>query len=274
MPTANKIFRRLAMLISQLRLNRWDKEIKFVKLDNFNMIVLANEDVGRQLMLFKTYEQAETNFFKKNIKSTDVCFDIGGNIGYFSLLFAYLAPKGCVHVFEPIKLNYSIINTNVEINSMENLIVNNTAVGSSRGFINFSISEDSAYSSIKNTGRIPELKSISVPLTTIDDYVKLNRIKRIDVLKIDVEGAEELVLDGFVKVLTSSTKKPRFILMELYNGNLKVFNTNIKNVIKKMQIFNYHPFVINSKNSDLIRFDPVIHEKFYNIIFKQNSLRI
>lgn len=257
------------MLISQIKINRWEREIKFVRLANFNMIVLANEDVGRQLMLFKSYELAETNFFKKNIKSTDICFDIGGNIGYFSLLFAYLAPKGCVHVFEPIKLNLSMINTNAAINSMENLIINNSAVGSSRGSVKFSISEDSAYSSIKNTGRIRELKSISVPLTTIDDYVKSNGIKRIDILKVDVEGAENLVLDGLIEVLSNPSKKPRFILMELYDDNLKVFNASIAKIIKKMEAFHYYPFIINSKNSDLIRFDPVMHKKFYNIIFKR-----
>lgn len=231
------------------------------------MLVLSNEDVGRQIVLFGNYEKDETAFFKRNIKRTDICFDVGGNVGFFSLLFACLASEGEVHVFEPIRLNASLIRTNAALNSIGNITVNECAVGAYQGRVTFSVSKDSAFSSINDTGRVPLAETVEVPITTIDSYLNLKSLPRIDVLKVDVEGAEEMVIDGAINLLTDLNRRPRMILLELFNGNLMAFDTNVEAIMAKMAAMGYRASVLRHGGEVLMDYDANKHQRCYNIIF-------
>ena len=92
------------LIASQLVLPRGKRRIVHSFLPDYEMLVFANEDVGRQIWLFGNYEVDETRFFKEQIQPTDICLDVGGNVGYFSLLMSRLASDGSVHVFEPIPM--------------------------------------------------------------------------------------------------------------------------------------------------------------------------
>jgi FkbM family methyltransferase len=223
-------------------------------------------------MLFGNFEKEETAFFKRNIKEGDICFDIGGNIGFFSLLFARCAPNGVVHAFEPICLNAKLISVNAALNNMNNIIVNMSAVGSEQGFVTFSVSKDSAFSSMKDTGRKPVAESVTVPITTIDTYVAKNNITHVDIMKVDVEGAEEMVINGAALLLKNNKVKPRIILLELYDLNLAAFNTSVKRIMEKMISFGYSAYVIRHGNDELIPYEYEKHKTFYNIIFTTQLL--
>lgn len=168
MRLSEKFFRRLLMAASRIKIPRWKKSIKYIKLDMFNLLALVNEDLGRQLMLFSSYEKDETIFLKHHIKTNDICFDVGSNIGYFSLLFATCSKNVEVHAFEPVNFNVAIAKANAILNNLDNIILNQTAVGEFDGTVSFSISKDSAYSSIINTQRRPEESRIEVPLISIN----------------------------------------------------------------------------------------------------------
>lgn len=238
-----------------------------LQLENFKILANVNEDVGRQLYLFNNFEKDEVEFFKNSIKNGDVCFDVGANIGYFTLLFSKFNGGSDVHIFEPIKSNIEMIEKSLAINSIKNVTINQTAVGNSDGNISFSISEDSAFSSIHDTGRKPLSEVIEVGVLKIDTYVNQNDIKRIDVLKIDVEGAEELVIMGAKNTLTDPNKRPRLVMIELYDLNLKGFNTSRVEIIRKMKEYGYSPFVI-SNNFKLVELNESKHSKYYNVIFQ------
>lgn len=260
-----KVVWRLAMTGSKLFIGRDKRAIRHVHLKDFQLLVAANEDVGRQIMLFKDFEPEDSQFFREAIRPTDICFDVGGNVGFFAMLMAHRAAQGQVHVFEPIPLNAALIKTNAELNGFTNLHVHNVAVGDKECTVQFSISIDSAYSSMKATGRRDEERSLEVPMRSLDKYVDDAGIARVDIMKVDVEGAEGMVIEGASKLLSDAERRPRLVLLELFEPNLKPFETSVERIVNRMIEFGYTPQVHDG--TGLIPFDLSMSNKFYNVIF-------
>ena len=267
MNTPLKICQKLIRVASQLVLPRGKRRVVHAFLPKYEMLVFANEDVGRQIWLFGGFEPDETRFFADQIQPADICLDVGGNVGYFSLLMSRLAVDGSVHVFEPIPVNAALIRANASLNGFGNLHVNNAAVGDHEGCVQFSVSLDSAYSSMHATGRVSEKASIHVPMISLDHYISTASLPRIDVMKVDVEGAEDLVIRGGASFLADINRRPRIVLLELYEGNLSAFDVSAATVIARMASFGYEPHVLRSGGRRLVHYDVLQHSALHNIIF-------
>jgi FkbM family methyltransferase len=241
------------------------RQVRHFRTAGFELLAFANEDVGRKIWLTGKFEAAETAFFASKIKAGDVCFDVGGNVGYMAMLFALYAKEGAVHVFEPIPLNASLVTTNTRLNGFKNVVVNNVAVSNAEGTVVFNVSADSAYSSMIDTGRKKALEQIVVPTVTLDKYVAKNAIGRVDVLKVDVEGAEPLVIDGATGLLADASKRPRLVLLELFDVNLKPFDSTVLKLVEKMRGFGYRAVTLS--NGLPIDFVPEIANLEPNIFF-------
>ena len=234
-------------------------------LDGFQVIVRAEEEVGRELYYKGIFEKEETKFFKNLVTESSVCFDIGANIGYYSLLFASLSPQGSVHSFEPVPLNYHVLCANSIVNGFFNLNANLCAIGDRVGSAELVISRDSAYSSFVDTGRKPAASKIAVRMTTLDAYCNTNDVRRIDILKVDVEGAEGRVLCGAQQVMQDREGRPHTVMLELYEPMLKQYGASIEEILSKMQALGYRPFAL--LNGCLVPFQPRLHSRLYNVIF-------
>lgn len=240
------------------------------KFDNINVLIRANEDVGKR-MLLNQFEIEELNFIKSQLPTDGVFIDIGANIGIFSLVMAAKSKDIQVHAFDPIKLNTSLLSSSIEINGFTNIIVNQTCIGNYDGSIEFSLSSDSAYSSILDSGRKTELTKIQVPIARLDSYVSSKKINRIDFIKIDVEGAEKLVIEGLSNILNNPSLRPKFMMIELCDINLTAFKTSVEEMVNLMSKNQYEPFII--KDNELINFNYNIHaNKFDNIFFSSTNV--
>ncbi|MDG4476041.1 FkbM family methyltransferase [Thiovibrio frasassiensis] len=259
-------------LVSRLRFEMyrfWYKHIKnsVVQTEYMNckILVRANEDVGLQILV-GNYEKNDLLYLLSMIRDGDTFFDIGANIGLFSLL---VAKKNCtvkVHSFEPIPINSCLFKASLCLNEIESVNLNQCCVGDFVGDIEFSLASDSAYSSIHDTGRFPEIKKIKAKITTLDEYLKMNDLTRIDIMKIDVEGAEKLVLDGARNILSNNLVKPRLVLMELFDKNFDLFGTSIDDVVNVMKLYKYKAFVIDGNDKSV--FCPRHYNKIYNVFFE------
>lgn len=258
---------KMATRISKLILPRSRRKIKYVASGGRDMLVFANEDVGRLVWLFGIFEEDETKLFQNMVMPTDICIDVGGNVGYFSLLFAECASQGEVHVFEPIPLNAALIATNARLNEFSTIRLNECALSDHEGKTEFTVSVDSAYSSMRDTGSVAASKSISVNLSTLDRYCEDKKLPRVDILKVDVEGAEGLVLGGAANLLIDIHRRPRLIMLELFDHNLAPFGISVATIISKMAEFGYNPFVVATGGTRLIPFQPQMTNKIYNIFF-------
>ena len=185
------------------------------------------------------------------MRDSDICFDVGGNGGYFSMLLARLAPLGAIHVFEPIPLNAALIAANRELNGFPHIFISNCVLGDEAQTLNLTVSADSAYSSLHDVGRSLAVATIPARMITLDEYVKQHSIPHIDVLKIDVEGAEVLVIEGAAQHLSDVQRAPRVVLMELYQENMVSFGTSVEQALAAMTSFAYRAHTLSDDGQHL-----------------------
>ncbi len=160
--------------------------------------------VAQQLIMNGAYEPYTTSVFQKILKPGMTVIDIGANIGYFTLLSARIVGEnGKVFAFEPLPQNYKVLSKNISTNNFKNVSAFQKAVSNSAGMLEL-------YFNAKETGT-PSLvgKSsslsmhVSVETVTIDDFLK-DQLGKVDLIKIDVEGAEMMVLSGMLGIIKSS----------------------------------------------------------------------
>lgn len=211
----NKILKKIVQ-------NIWGFREKFTFLNfplpcflSHGIIYLAYGD-GMGLMLFfkRPYEENEREFVYKFLKNGMTFFDVGANQGIYTLLAGkQVGTNGRVFSFEPVPSQLKKLKRNLKINRIYNTITESLAVGAENGKANMYVclDGDEALSSLrKPTEDVKSKKSvIQVPVITIDEYVKKNKISNIDFVKIDVEGGELNVLKGMVETL--KTIRPIFM---------------------------------------------------------------
>lgn len=126
-----------------------------------------------------------------------VCFDIGANVGFYSLLLSTTTgPRGLVIAFEPAPRNCDYLRRHLAINACTNVVVQDLAVTDFDGTACFEPTHSSS------EGHLAAAGSLVVRCARIDSLVETGQIPAPDILKIDVEGAEKAVLDGASQVIT------------------------------------------------------------------------
>jgi FkbM family methyltransferase len=168
------------------------------------------------------------------IRDGDVVFDVGGHIGYMALYFASLVGAcGKVFAFEPGSSNLPYIRANVERATHKNVVLVELAVGAKNGSTTF-WAEDltgqngsiiPGYSAVdanaKSHGVRAQTREVTVEIVTLDSFAgRVGVAPRF--AKIDVEGAESLVLRGMGDILADA--RPR-IMIEVTNEPERVFET-------------------------------------------------
>jgi FkbM family methyltransferase len=261
--------RQAALRMSRIFIPQARPTVRQVSLNGMQMLVMANEDVGREIYFFHKYESLDVAYLRSAIRPSDICFDVGANTGFFSIVMGACALEGRVYAFEPIPLNYHLLSANVLLNGLP-VDAYEVAVSDKVGEALFSQSEDSAYSSLVAVGRRPEVQKITVPTISLAEFASREGIRRIDVMKIDVEGAEQLVLEGAAEILARSTMAPRLLMVELYDANLAPYGSSIAQIVRLVQSFGYQPFVVQPGGC-LSAFGPQHYNRHYNVFFLRSS---
>jgi FkbM family methyltransferase len=135
----------------------------------------------------------------RHLGPAGVFYDIGANVGFFSLLAARLTgfDHGRVFAFEPAPDNAEAIRRNAELNGVPNITVVAKAASSQTGVGRLQIVDDQSWSRLEEFGGHPYTERVlEVELVTIDELVKGRELPPPSLVKIDVEGAELAVLAG------------------------------------------------------------------------------
>jgi FkbM family methyltransferase len=157
------------------------------------------------------YEPGVSACLKKILKPGMVFCDVGANFGIFTLFASKIVgPTGRVFAFEPVKSNRDVLERNIERNDARNVIVSEKAVSDSVGIARIFLSRDAGCHSISSEPPNFNGNHIDVDVVRLD---KIKEIDKIDVLKIDVEGAELEVLSGLGDL------QVKYVILE-FNGEM------------------------------------------------------
>lgn len=170
--------------------------------------------------------------FKKDSKI--IFWDIGANIGLYSVYVAINFPKSSIISFEPSTLNLNILSRNISLNNLEKKInifqIGLTNINNKFFAMNeTTLEEGGALSSFaKNYNfegkNIRKINKYSIFGTKIDYLISNSILKVPDYIKIDVDGTEDVILDGARETLKN--KKIKSILVEV-NENFLSQKTNV-----------------------------------------------
>lgn len=237
-----------------------------VTVNGCRLLVLANEDVGRRIAALRRYEPADTALLARLVRGSDICFDIGANTGYYTMLLASLARQGEVHAFEPVPLNWHLLQAGALLNGFAHVRANHAALGDRDGELDFSVAVDGAYSSIVPVGRKHEAARVRVTVSRLDAYLEAHAVPRVDIVKMDVEGAEPLVLEGAGALLADEARSPRVLMLELYGPNLRPYGADVAQVLERMARYGYSPWCAGA-GEGLQRFGPAQFDICQNVFF-------
>jgi FkbM family methyltransferase len=160
-------------------------------------------------MVDGTYEFPMQQAIAANLLPGDVFYDIGANIGFFSLIAARLVgPTGHVYAFEPVESNAAAIVRSGRRNDFATIKVFVQAIGSRTGTADLLTARHIGGAVLASVGEPPDrVGCVRVEVLTMDEAIARHGLRPPSLLKIDVEGAELEVLHGMVETLSNYRPK-------------------------------------------------------------------
>jgi FkbM family methyltransferase len=165
-------------------------------------------------MVYGTFEVATVRLLQHLLRAGDVVADVGANIGYHTLIMARLVgPSGKVYAFEPNPLSRTRLEANLSANNFSNVQVFGMALSDREGEASiFEAPASHGEASLRPRGE--DWQSTACRTARLD--VALAEVECLNLIKIDVEGAETLVLRGAMETL--HRLRPHIILEKNYEA--------------------------------------------------------
>jgi FkbM family methyltransferase len=181
-----------------------------------------------------------------------VCFDVGANIGSFSLILGKRLPKCLIHAFEPAPNTFGILSANIARNRLSKVEVHQLAVAEEDGIVHFSNEPSISQRNHIVTTEDSVMRSCEVPATSLDTFCESRQIERVGFIKVDCEGVEPLVLRGAKHLLRE--KRIGAMLIEVCPRNLDVFGFTIQDLLASVADVPYafHRFEENGAAGEML----------------------
>ncbi len=176
----------------------------------------------------------------RNLSSScPILFDIGANVGVWTVALASAHPHAHVYAFEPDPPTFRLLQNNVSLNRLENVTAEQLAISDSNGIVEFQVTEkDSIFNRLQpavasaedlHRGRFTGGRVLKVESISLDDLCHDKGIDRIGFLKLDVEGAEVSALKGAQRLLRN--KAIDLIWIEVEPDNLREMGTSLDELV-------------------------------------------
>lgn len=207
---------------------------------NLKMECLLKDHVQSRIYFFGAYEPIEVHLLSTFLEKDSVFLDVGANVGFYSLMLSQKCVQGKVYAFEPVATNYAALEKNIIINKLDNVIrVVKKGLWNENTTLVFALPDEEhnnlgSFSAGKNSLK---KSAMSCDVVTLDSFVQAEQLKRIDVIKMDIEGAELFALKGAEKALREF--KP-VIQIELNRKACENFDYSLIDIEKFLKSMDYH----------------------------------
>jgi FkbM family methyltransferase len=191
-------------------------------------------NLGRALCRDGIYEPGMLKTIEKYLSAGDTFIDLGANEGYFTVLAArQVGPDGCVLAIEPQSRLLPVINQNLRLNDVTSVTVLNVALTDVQGPVTIHLASDT------NTGASGQYRMTKYKLKTQDakgrtlaQVLDDERLSTVDLIKIDIEGAEYEVLLGSSEIFMQG--RVRAIALELHPTILEARGKNVDEITRML----------------------------------------
>lgn len=190
--------------------------------------------VNTPLFVNETYEPGTYRIFNEILRPRMTVVDLGANIGFYTLLAAKLVgPEGRIYAFEASPDNFEVLEENIRLNGYDNVIAVNKAVLNREGVVKlWTCAEDSASHTLFRNPGSSDI-AVEVEAITLDSYFEEIGWPCIDLIKMDIEGAEPFALEGMNELISKMNSLK--LIIELYPYTLKAAGLEPKDFLVQLQ---------------------------------------
>lgn len=187
------------------------------------------------------------------LNKQNIFWDVGANVGFYSFAAAKIMNTNSkIFAFEPEPTTFNLLQKNIELNKMNNITALSIALGDTDGDKLLFPSDTpnfGAHSFVQRTDYRVKKKGINININTADKLIDEMKIDVPDIMKIDVEGAEILVLRGMKHLLTN--EKLKMIFCEIHVNLLPLFGSSEEEVLEIFKEENFHiDYSLNRSNQN------------------------
>ena len=218
---------------------------------NGNWYYIDPVNVGlTKSMLIGKYERMSTKLVREIIKPGWNVLDVGGYIGYYTIIFSKLVRQsGKVYVIEPDPVRMGILKRNLRLNKLTNVTPYQLAAGNKKGGASLYVPEINTSDARLICPKDEKRRKIRVKINTLDNLFHKNHT-RIDFIKMDIQGFEGKALKGAKKLL--SLNKSIYLHVEFWSKGLKESGTNPKTLLRMLERLDFKIFAIDDNNMKLL----------------------
>jgi len=227
-------------------------------LNNFKWTVNYNDSISKHILKNELWEPHLTKFIEIYLKEGQCVLDIGANFGWHTLTMSKCVGKnGIVYAFEPLHENINLLKKNISQNNIENVTVQSVALGNVRkkstvcnsylredknigdSFISHHYNErdgDSDMTIDDFIGKENMIVKLNKQITYIEKLDNIKLLKKVDFIKLDVQGFEFMVLEGSQNILKND--RP-IIAIELESPCCIMYGYDCGKLIDYLRSFKY-----------------------------------
>ena len=198
--------------------------------------VNPHDEICRALLWSGSYESRDMDVVKGCLHEGAVVLDVGANIGIYSIMASKFLRGNCsIYALEPNPPVYQTLCRNIDRNKVAGIVPCKIALGDKKGVeILATCSSNTGVSYVQPEGSRDGGTVIEV--TTLNDFVAEKQIKRIDFMKVDVEGYEAMFLKGGLKTLKAMNA---VIMIEICPHNLKRMDMTPEGIVALLRECGY-----------------------------------
>lgn len=187
------------------------------------------------------HEPTLTRLILQTLRPGDTFVDIGANVGYYTVrTAARVGPRGKVYAFEPEPTDFSFLKRNVSANRLSNVVMEQKAVSNRAGSVQLFVSK--GFPGDNSIFAVEEARGqISVPAVALDDYFAASG--PVHFVKIDVQGAESLILEGAQRTLRSNPGIK--VAVEFYPYGLKMAGSSGERLLQQIRDLDFNIQEVN-----------------------------
>lgn len=250
-----------------------------VRYDDAVVVLNPRDPVVSGALFFRVYERGELAFFREACRPGMTFLDVGANIGFYTALASKrIGPSGKIIALEPDPESHGFLKQTIAANNATNATALPIAAAATRGRLKLFVSSDNRGDNRlyqPDTSTTADWQAVEVETEPVDELLERLSVERVDLIKIDVQGAEGSVIAGLEKTIHRS---PGLVMMaEFWPHGLRQAGTDPKAFLENLRSLGLELFELTSKGDrvPLTNFDDLIARhpgrRYTNIIGRKTA---